>query len=364
MAFPWAVSSATRREELASASREQARWRKKPAPRRKRRQWRHGPPALPWTVRLQIFGLVTATDIAQRADGMVNRFVFSLADRQAYASACPDRLGVVSADIAAEPSAAIPVPLVVYVHGGDVALFSAASAPYDAMYHRFCRELGAVVMFVNYRLAPEHRYPTAYDDRTDVLWFLVNGGLPDGELAVSVDLSRCFLTVDSASGNIVHHMARRWTVAGTAFGDLVAVRIAGIILLQPYFGGEEGTAAELRLEGVAPVVNIRRSNWSWRAFHPEGATRDHPAAHVTVTEPELGEAFPPALVVIDGLDPLQDWQRRYAEMPRQEGKYVQVVEFTESIHAFYIFPEFTNTRKVVKRIKAFMDENYVEFDSL
>jgi acetyl esterase/lipase len=128
------------------------------------------------------------------------------------------------------------------------------------------------------------------------------------------------------------------------------------VLLQPYFGGEERTAAELRLEGVVPVVNMRRSDWSWRAFLPEGATRDHPAAHVTVAEPELGEAFPPALVVIGGLDPLQDWQRRYAEILRREGKYVQVVELTEAIHAFYVFPELADAGKVVKRIKAFMDE--------
>jgi acetyl esterase/lipase len=76
-----------------------------------------------------------------------------------------------------------------------------------------------------------------------------------------------------------------------------------------------------------------------------------------VAKPKLGEAFPPALAVIGGLDPLQDWQRRYAEMLRREGKYVQVVEFTKAIHAFYILPELADAGKVVKRIKAFMDEN-------
>ena len=43
---------------------------------------------------------------------------------------------------------------------------------------------------------------------------------------------------------------------------------------------------------------------------------------------------------------------------------MQVVEFTEAIHAFYIFPKLADAGKVVKRIKAFMDENCVEFDSL
>ncbi|KAG2638678.1 probable carboxylesterase 18 [Panicum virgatum] len=326
-------------------------------------------PALPWTVRFRIFALVTATDIAQRPDGTVNRFMVSLADRQARASARPDGLGVVSADVDVDASrglwarvfspsssvvdpAAPALPVVVYFHGGGFTLLSAASALYDGMCRQFCRELGAVVVSVNYRLAPEHRFPAAYDDGVDVLRYLGSAGLPD--LGVPVDLSRCFLAGDSAGGNLTHHVAQRWTDTASA-----PIRIAGIILLQPYFGGEERTPAELRLEGVAPVVNMRRSDWSWRAFLPEGADRNHPAAHVTgeaAPEPELAEAFPPAMVVIGGMDPLQDWQRRYAAMLERKGKAVQVLEFPEAIHAFYVFPELNDSGKVVKAIKAFMDE--------
>ncbi|CAL5084344.1 unnamed protein product [Urochloa decumbens] len=332
-------------------------------------------PALPWTVRLQIFALVTATDFAQRANGTVNRFAFSLADRQARSSARPDgQFGVVSADVAVDasrglwarvfspppPSAAAggggdpaALPVVVYFHGGGFALLSAASAPYDTLCRRLCRELSAVVVSVNYRLAPEHRYPAAYDDGVDVLRHLASTGL-----AVRIDLSRCFLAGDSAGGNLAHHVAQRWTADPSATAS--PIRIAGIVLLQPYFGGEERTPAELRLEGVAPVVNMRRSDWSWKAFLPEGADRNHPAAHVTGEagpEPELAEAFPPAMVVVGGLDPLQDWQRRYAGMLRRKGKDVQVVEFPEAIHGFYVFPELDDAgSRVVKAIKAFMDE--------
>ncbi|KAL6841880.1 hypothetical protein ACP4OV_028392 [Aristida adscensionis] len=326
------------------------------------------PPALPWTVRLQLFGLVAATDLAQRREGTVNRFVFSLADRQVAAAARPDRLGVRSADFAIDASRGLwarvfstaasaggpPLPVVVYFHGGGFALLSAASAPLDALCRRLCRGLGAVVVSVNYRLAPEHRFPAAYDDGVDALRFLAATGLPGG---LAADLSRCFLAGDSAGGNIAHHVAQRWTAAPPSPSP---VRLAGIVLLQPYFGGEERTAAELRLEGVAPVVNMRRSDWSWRAFLPEGADRNHPAAHVTGEagpEPELAEGFPPAMVVVGGLDPLQDWQRRYAGMLRRKGKAVRVVEFPGAIHAFYIFPELADAGPVVKDIKAFMDEN-------
>ncbi|KAM0901565.1 hypothetical protein ACQ4PT_019892 [Festuca glaucescens] len=322
---------------------------------------RPAPPALPWTVQIQLFILVGAYNIALRADGTVNRFLFSLGDWKTRASARPDALGVRSADVTVEKSrglwarvfspaadqAGSPLPVIVYTHGGGFALLSPASRPLDGMCRRFCRELGAVVVSVNYRLAPEHRYPAAYDDGVEVLRYLSATGLPD-DLGVSVDLSRCFLVGDSAGGNIAHHVAQRWISPSNS------IRLAGIILLQPYFGGEERTKAELRLEGVDPVVNMKRSDWSWRAFLPEGANRDHTAAHVTDGNAELPEGFPPAMVVVGGFDSLQDWQRRYAGVLQQKGKMVQLLEYPEAIHAFYMFPKLPDTGKLLKEMKAFI----------
>uniref|UniRef100_A0ACD5YYG2 Uncharacterized protein n=1 Tax=Avena sativa TaxID=4498 RepID=A0ACD5YYG2_AVESA len=338
-----------------------------------------GPASLPWTVRFQALVLSAACDMSQRRDGTVNRFLFSLVDRQTRASSRPDARGVRSADVdvdasrglwarvfspsaEAEQAAPAPLPVVVYFHGGGFALLSVASTPFDAMCRRFCRELGAVVVSVNYRLAPEHRYPAAYDDGEDVLRYLGATGLP-ADIAVPVDLSRCFLAGDSAGGNIAHHVAHRWTISSSTdpSNKNPVVRLAGIILLQPFFGGEERTEAELRLEGVAPIVNMRLLDWSWRAFLPEGADRNHPVAHVTGEagpEPELPDAFPPAIVVLGGFDPLQDWQRRYAAMLQRKGKAVQVVEFPDAIHGFYMFPELPDAGKLVNDVMAtFIETN-------
>ncbi|EEC82541.1 hypothetical protein OsI_27071 [Oryza sativa Indica Group] len=125
--------------------------------------------------------------------------------------------------------------------------------------------------------------------------------------------------------------------------------------------GEERTESERALDGVAPVLNARRSDLSWKAFLPVGADRNHPAAHVVTgddDDAELNEAFPPAMVVVGGLDPLQDWDRRYAAMLRRKGKAARVVEFPEAIHAFYFFPEFLadDHRKLVGEIRAFVEE--------
>uniref|UniRef100_A0A0E0C9V1 Alpha/beta hydrolase fold-3 domain-containing protein n=1 Tax=Oryza meridionalis TaxID=40149 RepID=A0A0E0C9V1_9ORYZ len=134
-----------------------------------------------------------------------------------------------------------------------------------------------------------------------------------------MELSASFLMGDSVGDNIAHHVSQRWTMR-TASTLPPPSDIAGMVLLEPYFGGEERTKPERALEGVSLVVNIRR-----------GLTGTTPwPAHVTSDarlEPELQEAFPVAMLIVGGLDPLQDWDWRYAGMLRQ--KVVRVVEFLE-----------------------------------
>ncbi|KAF0895153.1 hypothetical protein E2562_006855 [Oryza meyeriana var. granulata] len=325
---------------------------------------------LPWPVRLRLCALEAAIDVTQRRDGSVNRFLFSLFDRRTPADDRPDTIGVSSTDITVDASRGLwarvftppvaehsssptPRPVIVYFHGGGFQLFSAATRTYDTLCRTLSGVVGAVVVSVNYRLAPEHRFPAAYDDGEAVLRYLATTCLPDH--VVPVDISTCFIAGDSAGGNIAHHVAQRWT-ATTPPSDNT-VHLAGVILVQPCFSGEERTKAERALDGVAPVLNIRRSDLSWKAFLPEGADRNHPAAHVTGDD-ALSEVFPPAMVVVGGLDPLQDWDRRYASMLRLKGKPVRVVEFPEAIHAFYFFPELADdSRKLVDEIRAFVEES-------
>uniref|UniRef100_A0A0A8ZWA5 Alpha/beta hydrolase fold-3 domain-containing protein n=1 Tax=Arundo donax TaxID=35708 RepID=A0A0A8ZWA5_ARUDO len=249
-----------------------------------------------------------------------------------------------------------PLPVIVYYHGGGFALFSPAIGPFNGVCRRFCSQIGAVVVSVNYRLAPEHRYPAAYDDGVDALRFIdANGGVPGLGADVPVDLASCFLAGESAGGNVVHHVANRWAAEWQPSAR--NVRVAGIFPVQPYFGGEERTESELRLEGVAPVVNLRRSDFSWKAFLPVGANRDHPAAHVTDENADLAEEFPPTMVVIGGFDPLMDWQRRYADVLLRKGKKVQVAEFPDAFHGFYGFPELADATKVLQDMKTFVESN-------
>ncbi|WOL14280.1 putative carboxylesterase 18 [Canna indica] len=318
-------------------------------------------PPLSLTKRFVIAAASAVNDAACRSDGTINRRLVSLLDPSIPPSAKPHH-GVRTADVpvdpsrdvwfrlfvpATEPASRRRIPAIVFFHGGGFAFMSPASYMYDDLCRRICRTVNAVVISVNYRPVPEHRYPAQYDDGIDVLHFLEAGGLlyadpPAAELA---DLSNCFLVGDSAGGNIVHHVARRW--ATDAVRAWKRVRLAGM----------ERTEAELRLAG-APLVSVERTDWLWRALLPEGADRDHEASNVFGPKArQLEEALPAALVVVGSFDPLQDWQRRYYKGLRARGKVALLVEYPEAIHAFYAFPDLKESAALMEEIKSFVDSH-------
>ncbi|CAN6202611.1 unnamed protein product [Urochloa humidicola] len=131
----------------------------------------------------------------------------------------------------------------------------------------------------------------------------------------------------------MHHVAQRWAAA--------MLRVAGAVLIEPFFGGEERTDAEVELDRVAAT------DYYWREFLPEGATRDHPAAHVCGGAVEIAEAFPPVMVAVGGFDLLKDWQARYVEALQGKGKAVRVVEYSE----------LADSGKLVEEMKMFVQEH-------
>ncbi|XP_049934868.1 probable carboxylesterase 18 [Nymphaea colorata] len=322
---------------------------------------------LPWRTRVFCSLAGTFLDSCVRKDGTVNRRLSGFLDWTSSASSRPVK-GASTVDFTVDSSAGLwfrlfiptevpegkKLPVIVFFHGGGFALMAANSKAYDTIGRRLARRLQAFVVSVNYRLAPEHRFPTAYDDGEATLrWISTPGRLPE-----SADLGRCFLVGDSAGGNIVHHVGHRVAAASSAGEDFRPLKIAGHVLIQPFFGGEERLPSELRLR-KAPMVTVKRADFMWRAFLPEGANRDHPAANVTgPNAPPLADiGLPPTLVVVGGLDTLQDWQRRYYEALREAGVQARMLDYPEAIHGFHIFPKSQECREFMSELKSFMEEH-------
>lgn len=223
---------------------------------------------------------------------------------------------------------------------------TAATKSYDVVCRRFARTLPAIVVSVNYRLTPEHRFPSQYDDGFDVLQFLDHAApIPN-----AADLSKCFLAGDSAGANLAHHVAVR--ACRTQFQVL---KVVGLISIQPFFGGEERTQSEIRFSGY-PLVSLARTDWLWKVFLPEGSDRDHYAVNVSGRNAEdiLGLDYPNTVVFIGGFDPLQDWQRRYYQWLKKSGKEATLIEYPNMIHAFYVFPELPESSQLFSQVKDFV----------
>ncbi|CAI9757848.1 unnamed protein product [Fraxinus pennsylvanica] len=327
-------------------------------------------PALPWRTRFQLSILSTLTDASRRRNGTVNRCFLRFLGFGLRTTANPNPTnGVRTSDVTIDSSRNLwfrlfvptqlaeqddsQLPVVVFFHGGGFTFLSPDVKPYDVVCRRFAREIPAVVISVNYRLAPEHRYPSQYEDGFDVLKFL------DSEknvLPENADLSQCFLAGDSAGGNVAHHVAKR-----ACQSKFNIIKIIGLIAIQPFFGGEERTKAEIELQGIDPLVSASRTDWSWKAFMPEGEgmDRDHEVINVSgKNATDISQLdFPSTLVVVAGFDSLQDWQRRYYEWLKHNGKEAYLLEYPNMIHAFYIFPELPESDHLFSQLKDFIHKN-------
>uniref|UniRef100_A0A0A9HM01 Alpha/beta hydrolase fold-3 domain-containing protein n=1 Tax=Arundo donax TaxID=35708 RepID=A0A0A9HM01_ARUDO len=128
------------------------------------------------------------------------------------------------------PSSSKKLPVLVFFHGGAFLIESAVSPLYHGYVASLAAAAGVLAVSVEYRLAPEHPVPAAYDDAWSALLWAASA--QDEWLAEHGDLTRLFLAGDSAGGNMVHNVL----IKLASFPD-PAPRIEGAILLHPWFGG-------------------------------------------------------------------------------------------------------------------------------
>ncbi|KAK9266008.1 hypothetical protein L1049_027102 [Liquidambar formosana] len=329
-------------------------------------------PVLPWKTKIALSLLSVVTDFTRRSDGTVNRRLLSFLNLNNVPPNLTPIKGVTSSDVTVDPARDlwfrvfvptveggdhITLPVIVFFHGGGFTFLRPDAKPYDDACRRFARKVPAIVVSVNYRLTPEHRYPSQYHDGFDVLKFLDQN---PQVLPGNADLSKCFLAGDSAGGNLGHHVAKR--AASEGVSTFHTVRVIGLIAIQPFFGGEERTESETRL--VNPVVvNLERTDWHWKVFLPDGSDRDHEAANVCGPKAEDISGlvnFPKTLVFVGGFDPLQDWQKRYYEWLKRSGKEAYLIEYPKAIHAFYVFPEFPESSMLFTEVRDFVQKTIIQ----
>ncbi|PRQ26753.1 putative carboxylesterase [Rosa chinensis] len=253
--------------------------------------------------------------------------------------------------IPSDPTSLSKLPVVVYFHGGGFCIGSTTWIGY----HHFLGDLSvssqSIVLSIDYRLAPENRLPIAYEDCYDSLVWLGHQASCDPWLN-KADLSRVFLSGDSAGGNIAHNVAVK-----TMRNSLIHVKIRGLLLIHPYFGSEKRTEKEMSTDQEA-VGNVASNDMFWRLSIPEGSNRDYFGCSFDKTELSVIQwrnEFPAVTVYVAELDFLKERGVMYAEFLQRKGVEVKLVEAETESHVFHVFkPECEATRLLQKNMKEFI----------
>lgn len=225
------------------------------------------------------------------------------------------------------------LPLIVYFHGGGFVLFSAASDFLQDACVNLANDVNSIVVSIEYRLAPEHRLPAAYDDAVEALHWIKSKS--NNWLRSHADYSNCYLMGSSAGANIAYHAALRVAAAAEVTVDgncLAPLKIRGLILSQPFFGSTKRVPSEIRLSND-PVLAPHVCDLLWELSLPVGVDRDHEYCNPTVGDgPVVLDRVRDATwrVLVSGChgDPLVDHQIALARLIEEKGVAV-VTSFNE-----------------------------------
>ncbi len=217
----------------------------------------------------------------------------------------------------AVPGAGPARPAVVYFHGGGWVQGDLET------HHGLCARLalrsGAIVIAVDYRLAPEHKFPAAVEDCFAAYrWLRSHAGELGG------DPARVAVAGDSAGGNLSAVVSQSSSSAG------VPVPACQVLIYPAVdFALETDSHRDLADGHVIPRERIL---WYTEQYLPAGADRNDPRAAPLRAKDLRGQ--PPTLIITGGFDPLRDEGHAYAERLRAAGVDVTYHEYAGQIHAF------------------------------
>jgi acetyl esterase len=220
------------------------------------------------------------------------------------------------------------LPAIVYIHGGGWVLGSACT--HDRLVRALAVGAHAAVVFVNYSLSPEAKYPTAAEECYAVATWVADHGHEHG-----LDAKRLVVAGDSAGGNL----AAAVTLLTKARGG---PRIRQQVLFCP------ATNASFDTESYGQFATghaLRRDEmiWYWNQYvRSESDRNEITASPLRATIDQL-RGLPPALVITAEADVLRDEGEAYANQLRAAGVRVTAARFQGTSHDFMMLNIMANT---------------------
>lgn len=214
-----------------------------------------------------------------------------------------------------------PVPVLIYIHGGGWT-FGSLEGGVDHLCRSVSATTGLAVVSVDYRMAPEHKFPIPVEECQAVLAWV-----RDNASELGIDTNAIAIGGDSAGGNI--------SAAITHLDRGANQPLAAQVLLYP--ATEYAVQRPSWTENAnAPVLTSEDTLWFWGQYLRSDEDQLDPRA--TPANAESFQDLPPALVVVAGHDPLRDDGANYAELLQNAGNEVRSVSLDGIFHGFMTMP--------------------------
>jgi acetyl esterase/lipase/short-subunit dehydrogenase len=228
-----------------------------------------------------------------------------------------------------------PFPVIVYTHGGGWVI--ATNDTYDSSARALCDAVGAVVVSVEYRKAPEHRFPAAHQDAFAAYhWVLQNAAELGG------DPLRVAVAGESAGGNLAVSIAMLARDNGIQMP-------AHVLAVYPIADGRTDSPSYVENADARPL-NRPMMQWFLGHYLRSAADAEHPL--ISLVRADL-RGLPPTTIITAEIDPLRSDGERLAQALRSAGVEVDYHAHDGVTHEFFgMAAVVKEARKAVKQAAA------------
>ena len=216
------------------------------------------------------------------------------------------------------PEGSGPLPILVYFHGGGWVIGNLDT--HDASSRTLANLSGAIVVSVDYRLAPENKFPLPFDDcYAAARWAVENAR------SIGGDPARVAIGGDSAGGHLTAAVALRAR-------DEDGPRFVHQLLIYPVTDAAFDTPS-YRDNAEGYFLTKSSMVWFWNHYLRDDKDRDNPYASPLRAKSLAG--LPPATVISAEYDPLRDEGEQYGARLEKAGVPTRVTRYDGMIHGFF-----------------------------